>query len=663
MKHSLTWTFLIAAICSIPAPAGNQILLRSIDPDDGTPRALAADRGGHLFVISYLKSASGQYFSRVVELDLVGSRLASMDIAQITYPSAAAADEQGNLILSGSAASPSTGSVVVKIDPQLRNILFVRTLPAGIGAVAADANGNIYLTGSTSDPNFPVTADAYQTKPPGAYPIGSPSYAFLTKLSPGGDRLLYSTYFGNDATSCTGGSACIGVFGQTGGTAIAVDASGAVVIGGNTTTYNLPTTADALATNCTCTYRNNTGFVAKFQPGGAQQLLWSTFLTTSSLPPAYEASFTLSSLALDPAGNVIVGGSGPPGLPGTPGSLQPSFDINFNTGFLAKLNSSGTTVIWGTYFGGSRFTRVSALALDAQGQVVFTGVTLNALESTGSLPYVARLTGDGARLVDYYEGPVGQDLVVNSEGRFAALGQSLWIETASPGPSLLGVTNSAGVGYTSSVARYELVTLYGIGLGPATPANGEVRNGAFTSSLAGYQVLVDGVPAPLLYADSTQMNIVIPRAIGARSRVQVVTPAGTVDGPILLVPDLGVPAIFHDSQTGFASAVDQDGSINSDANPAKSGSIVTVFVSGAGANYFADGELVPMGIYNAFGAVWAGNSRSFEVLFAGDAPGLVAGVMQINFRVPDSLPSSGRLSFTVAIGGVSSAQNQIAVVQ
>jgi uncharacterized protein (TIGR03437 family) len=226
---------------------------------------------------------------------------------------------------------------------------------------------------------------------------------------------------------------------------------------------------------------------------------------------------------------------------------------------------------------------------------------------------------------------------------------------------LLGVTNSAGGGYSTTVVLNELVTLYGIGLGPATPINGQVRNGAFTSSLGGYQVLIDSRPAPLLYADSGQMNIVVPHDIGTSSHVQVVTPAGTVDGPILSVLYSTLPAIFQDSQTGLAAALNQDGSINSPSNPAKHGSVVTLFASGGGANYFADGAVVPMGIYTAAATVWAGDSRSFEVVFAGDAPGLVAGIMQINLRLPDSLPPGGTLTFTVVIGGVSTGQNQIAI--
>ena len=96
------------------------------------------------------------------------------------------------------------------------------------------------------------------------------------------------------------------------------------------------------------------------------------------------------------------------------------------------------------------------------------------------------------------------------------------------------------------------------------------------------------------------------------------------------------PAIFQNG--GLAAAVNQDGSINSFANPAKPGSIVSIFVNGAGLNrFFPDGAVVPPGISNATSNVWVVNAQSMEVDFAGDAPGLVSGVMQINFRVPNWL--------------------------
>jgi uncharacterized protein (TIGR03437 family) len=125
-----------------------------------------------------------------------------------------------------------------------------------------------------------------------------------------------------------------------------------------------------------------------------------------------------------------------------------------------------------------------------------------------------------------------------------------------------------------------------------------------------------------------------------------------------------VPGIFQNSQSGLAAALNQDGSVNSPSNPAGSGSIVTVFVTANSGTYFPDGAVVPMGIYDAAVSVWVLDSyRSLEVVFAGAAPGMVAGVMQINFRLPNPLPAGSTFPFSVEIGGVSTAtaQSQIAI--
>jgi uncharacterized protein (TIGR03437 family) len=663
MKTVLACTLLLSGAHSLAAAAGNQILLRNFDPADGAPATIAADSTGHLFVVSILTTASAQT-SRVVQFDLTGSRLVSLDLTQLEYPTAAVTDAQGNLIVVG--VNSSYQGIVLKMDPKLQSALLLITLPASIRAVTADASGNLYLTGITSSASFPLTANAYQTTPPLWYGFGTAAFAFVTEISPDGDKLLYSTYFGSATATCLGGSFCIGKFGVTTGTAIALDASGAVVIAGSTTASGLPTTPGTLATTCTCEYNYSygtgitSGFVAKFQPGAAQQLQWSTFVNGGAAEPV---SVTLNALALDTAGNVIVAGGGPPGMPTTAGG-------NSGGGYLAKLNSTGSGVIWGRYVDNT--SGLTGLLGGAQGEVVVSGYEPIGGYANSANSIVARLTSDASTLIGSYSGPLvyslaGPALALTSAGGFAAVYPSgaLWIETAASGPSLLNIANSASDQYSNALAGAELVTLYGAAIGPQTPTNGQLQNNAFTTSLGGCQVLFDGVAAPLLYADSGQINTVVPHLVGPHPHIQVVTPAGTIDGPTVPVPGNPVPDIFQSSLSGTAAALNEDGSINSESNPAHAGSIVAVFATGGGAGYFPDGSLVPIEAYGSSFSVWVvAGLRSLEVDYAGDAPGLVAGVMQVNFRLPDTLPGNTfgfGYPFSLVIGGVESAASQIFV--
>jgi uncharacterized protein (TIGR03437 family) len=671
----LSWFWIVSVL---PAAAGNQVLLRNLAAADGAANVLAADNAGHLFVTSSVLAGS-DFVARIVKLDLDGARLASLDLPQATGIESAVTDTQGNLIVAGS--DHSLQGIILKVDSQLHGVLFSKVLPGSIHAIALDSSGNIYATGSTSSAAFPVTQGAYQTKPPSGGAFGSRSYAFLSEISSAGDRVVYSTFFGGDSTNCQGGSSCIGVFASTIGTAIAVDRSGAVVIGGSTSAIDLPTTTGALASTCNCGAQSglrwSAGFVARFQPSSSQQLQSSTYLNANPNLGS-PVSVTVKSLDLDSAGDVILGGSAPEGLPTTAGVIQPA-PVSApggpaSGGFVLKLNSAGTAVIWGTYFGDTPSSHVQTLRVDAKGQIVFTGVTIDASQvaqpafSPPSLTrsYVARLSADGATLIDFYGGPnalVGQDLAITSTGGFASVGAALWIETSSPGPSLLSVVNAASQEYAGKIAAVELVTLYGVDIGPQSPTAGQIQAGAFTSILGGTQVFFDGIAAPLLYASSGQINAVVPRNIGPSPRVRVVTSSGTIDGPTIQRASFA-PGVFNDSRTGMAAALNQDGSINSPENPARPGSIVSVFATGAGTvQFIPDGAIVPREISLLQAGVWVVNEQSLEVEYAGDAPGLVAGVMQINFRVPSTLRiPQNVLPFSVVAGGVSSASSLIAVM-
>jgi len=139
----------------------------------------------------------------------------------------------------------------------------------------------------------------------------------------------------------------------------------------------------------------------------------------------------------------------------------------------------------------------------------------------------------------------------------------------------------------------------------------------------------------MLYVSQRQVNARVPYGItgGATTNVQVTTAAGNSPAFSLYLR----PAQPAYSAVEAALALNQDNSVNSTHNPAAPGSIVTIFASGAGSLYSSQSE----GSISTEPAGWAGlavavllNNRCLEVLYAGNAPGLVINLMQLNLRLP-----------------------------
>jgi uncharacterized protein (TIGR03437 family) len=235
----------------------------------------------------------------------------------------------------------------------------------------------------------------------------------------------------------------------------------------------------------------------------------------------------------------------------------------------------------------------------------------------------------------------------------------------------MDVENAAGSAASGVIAPAEIVVLYGDNLGPATPLGGQIVNNVVTSTLGAYQLLFNGVPAPLLYAGANQINAIVPREVDGHdtAALQLVTPQGTATLTTLFVAP-AQPAIFHDANTGYASALNQDGTINSRANPAYPGSIVVVWATGTGVGPIApeptDGAIlqtcvsclfpetpaiIAFGTFVGYGAA--------ETIYAGIAPGEVFGAAQINFLVPDT----GVVGIQLAVGSSVSPTVQIYIGQ
>jgi uncharacterized protein (TIGR03437 family) len=202
-----------------------------------------------------------------------------------------------------------------------------------------------------------------------------------------------------------------------------------------------------------------------------------------------------------------------------------------------------------------------------------------------------------------------------------------------------------------NISPGEILALFGTGLGPATLTTGAPdANGQFPTTLSGTSATFNGIPAPIIYTSAGMVAVVAPYGItGSGTAVISVTYQGKTYSATMPVAAV-TPAIFtaNASGAGGAAALNQNQTINSISNPAKAGTYITLYATGAGyTTTAADGKTAPTncGIaclgkpYQAI-AVKIGNQCVIPS-YAGDAPGLIAGMMQVNAQIPiTTLPGS-----------------------
>lgn len=686
---------ILSGVASAATSGVNSLSLRYLDVgSQGACRTMTASSTGFLFAVCNVTLPSGRTQMRVVKTDASGNTLSHFDFGSsgTDTPAGIAVDLAGNVIVAGvtySADFPLVSPLVskallpsafvTKIAPDLQSIVFSTLLggnhvslsgaPGSLaGAVTTDGSGNIYVAGSTTALDFPVTQGAFQMQPPPGDPFGTSSYGFISEIAPDGSKFVFSTFFGGSGVNCQGGSSCMGAYGQTGALAIQLGQDGSIVIAGNTDANNLPVTSGAYGQSCACRRGQGAGFAAKFEPGGSH-LVWATYFPLATQGAGPESSLEVQSMTVASDGSVVLAGAATSGLAVTAGALQgtcPCTQFNY-AGFVSELDSAGAKLKFSTYVGDgpsspeSSVNGVGAVAIAGAGTIWVTGSSTGTLTLPGVLvgqSYIVGLSSDGTSLLSQFtvpQGGAGQRLTVLN-GLPVALGTSgsLLLGSAAQGSSVVGITNAAGRQVSGYVAPYELISLYGLGLGSQT-ASGSFTNGVLTTSLNGTQVLLDGVAAPLLYAGPNQINAIVPSAAASRDRIslQVVTPSGTISGTQLYV-NPAAPGVFGNA--GLAAALNQDGSLNSALNPAAAGSVVTVWATGAGMPIVppADGTIpassaelqLPISILST------SSLTSLEVLYAGAAPGAVAGVVQVNFRLPERvLPGPDVDAMMLQVGG------------
>jgi uncharacterized protein (TIGR03437 family) len=213
-----------------------------------------------------------------------------------------------------------------------------------------------------------------------------------------------------------------------------------------------------------------------------------------------------------------------------------------------------------------------------------------------------------------------------------------------------------------AVVPGELITIFGARLGPSNPQGLQVANGKVTTSLAGVSVLFDGAPASLIFVSEGQINAIVPFGVAGKSTTTVeVHHHGLTSASLVLPVTAAAPSIFtaDGSGKGQIVALNQDLSYNSSATPAPVGSVIVLFITGAGQTSppGVDG-LVPASSSDLTAPVLAISvsigGQAATIKYAGSPIGIVSGGIQINAVIPQGL-SSGDQTIVVKAG---TAQSQ-----
>jgi uncharacterized protein (TIGR03437 family) len=614
-------------------------------------------------------------------------------------PKAIAVDSSGNIYVAGNVivdpATSQTTVLVVKLNPQASQYLYVRYLGGSVGdyanAIAVDGTGNAYVAGSTASPDFPVAGGGNL----GTAPAGrSGARSFVAKLDANGE-LVFSDLLGGSAASAalavavnaagqilvSGTSVSSGfpstpgaysvnntanhpylleldptgtktVFSATGigGSAIALGSSGNIYVAGTTFLLDYPTTPGAYQTAlpafltcgisvvCMTSSQGSNQYVTKVDPTGSK-LIYSTAVSGTG-------NTTNAGLAVDSAGNVYLTGFAGPAYPFT---VAPPAISTFSDAigvmpalpFLSKLDPLGQTLLFSVPVGGV------GVQADASGAVYVGGgvgspqlamyivpANIPALAGVPSQCLPNNLTIRSSAYVSQIDSTSGNVLGSQFIGgstlttsAVALSGSTLWLAGATDLPDFLFTPNAltlpnfgpgrlagayfgavdfsqpqppagtpqigcivdaADLAAAGPVARYQLLSIFGSGLGPAAAASAADNS---TITLAGVSVSFGSDSAPLLYASSTQINFAVPLVPYNQSSTLMRLTVNGVTAPPRQLPltyanpslFLNIPQTYPSSgnSPGFvAVALNADGSLNSSTNPAQLGSAVSVFVNG-----------------------------------------------------------------------------------
>jgi uncharacterized protein (TIGR03437 family) len=382
-------------------------------------------------------------------------------------------------------------------------------------------------------------------------------------------------------------------------------------------------------------------------------------------------------VAVDAGGNVLIAGTtAAPGYPTTPNSYQPNYtaasktvvtcgppipmEVTSPSGYVTLVKADGSGLIFSTFFSGTKNDSISFAALTSTGiylagqagSVDLPGFDGAVPSACGPVGFVARMTLDGSAISSSHT-PPGTPLAYDSTTGtlLLASGSDLLRFDLSRATPIACVLDAADLSPVTTVAPGELLAMFGRFLYsqnnpfalPIVPVNG-----SFPVTSQGLGVVANQTPAPLLYISEQQINFQAPYEIAGSSQTNVTVTYSDVNGNSFAdsrtlqvaasnpVAFLSQPSIVNQS---FPLALNVDGTVNSQTNPAPAGSVVTIFLDGLGltspppitglVNTSPPAPLnLPMAVipYCCYPAP--------TIVSAGPLPGSISGVTQVQLLAP-----------------------------
>ncbi len=230
--------------------------------------------------------------------------------------------------------------------------------------------------------------------------------------------------------------------------------------------------------------------------------------------------------------------------------------------------------------------------------------------------------------------------------------------------------SEGGVVYAIDYGKFTVshtpMVIFGKGLGPASLVTFEIdQRQMVTTELKGTQVKVDDTFAPIIYVSDGQISFMMPDEAAGHASASITVVRNGVASNTVSIPVLASALrIFSADSTGHgqAAALNQDGTVNSPGNPAAAGTYVSLFGGGEGLTSptLGDGAINPypaplpqVPITATIGGV------AVQPQYAGEAPGLVYGILQVNLKIPASV-KSGAIPVTLT-NGTTASQSDITI--